>query len=73
MLILSVQEQTKKTLATKKPTQTSSKKKKKKRNSKNKSAYINGEKPGIMFHVSQTAEDGNPILNKNSGARSTSH
>lgn len=25
----------------------------KKRNSKNKSAYINGEKPGIMFHRQQ--------------------
>lgn len=73
MLILSVQEQTKKNPGNQKTNTNLLKKKKKKRNSKNKSAYINGEKPGIMFHVSQTAEDGNPILNKNSGARSTSH
>lgn len=70
LLILTVQEQInkKKPWQPKKPTHTPSKQK---RNSKNKSAYINGEK--TRNHVSQTAEDGNPILNKNSGARSTSH
>lgn len=71
LLVLTVQEQiNKKPQQPKKNQHTPPLKKKKKKQQELKCIYQWRETGN---NISQTAEDGNPILKKNSGARSTSH